>query len=189
MAIINGYCTLAQLQEKLARGDDQFDDKLAFLADCITRASRIIDRITDKFYYSKPLTAEKLDVYADSISGLWITSDRKSIKARVPFLLVTSIVEDSVTLVENTDYYVYECFVENEGAWTTERKSIVFTGTIGYSESPPHIMETCLTIAEVLSGLGIRTVTAPDGNLIEVVKNSIPQWVTDELARERNYRV
>lgn len=182
MAIINGYCTLIELKARMPRIDTTKD---SFLEDCVERASRLIDWYTGRFYYSKSVTAEIVDQYDFSSSGLSISMAGTALRSPVPFITVSTIVEGGLTLVANSDYFVYPYQILRFGVWSSEPKDISFTGTLGYSATPENVKEWCLAISEVLSGLGMRTVTDGSGGLIDIIKNSVPKWVMDDIKREQ----
>ena len=179
MAITNGYCTLNELKLALGRSDTVKD---SFLEVCVERASRYIDNDTDRFYFSRALTDEYIDIYGFSPSGLFIRGG--SIYAPAPFQTVTTLASGVNTLALNTDYYVYRNRLDLTSL-NSDRRAYKFTGSLGYATTPLHINQACLTIAEVFSGLGIRTVVDDGGNEIDIVKNSLPLWVKDLLAKER----
>jgi hypothetical protein len=180
MAITNGYCTLAELKEVLGRSDTAKD---TFLEACVERASRFIDNYTDRFYYSKSITAEKLDIYSISETGFKVQDNY--IYCPTDIISVTTLASDGVALVADTGYWLYKNKIELASYATTTHKGISFTGSVGYASTPLAIKQACLTISEVFSGLGIRTVVDGDGNDIDIVKNSLPSWVMKFLEKER----
>jgi hypothetical protein len=183
MAITNGYATLTELKNVLGR--DLTDTvKDTFLEACIERASRIIDDYTRQIFYDKTITNEKIDRYSVSTSFFSLSDD--CLYSHAPIISVTSLVEDGVSLVADTDFYLYENHIQSVNSWTTERKGLVFTGHIGYTSVPKPINEVCLAFAEVLSGIGIKTVTDGTGSVFELSKDKLPVWAFDVLSKWRS---
>lgn len=186
MSITNGYATTTQLNTRLGQAFSS-GNNFTLLEDCIEAASRFIDRYTGSFFYTKTLSSEKLDRFAVSDSELFISDDGVSIMLPVPVISISSITEDGTALTENTDYYVYSSSykIDREGVWTSARRGIAISGSIGYAATPKRIENLCLTIAEVMTGLGVRTVTDSEGSVQDIVMRSIPKWVFSELDLEK----
>jgi hypothetical protein len=181
MSITNGYATLAELKTKLGISDSTQDTKLE---NSITNASRLIDQITGTFFYTKTLTTEKLDVFGPSDTGLQIKANGLKIYCPAPVLTITELLQNDEALTEDEDFFIYKSIglIDKKTYWTSERKGISITGTIGYSAYPKDINEICLIIAAVISGLWKATYQAEDtGDPIEVIRNSVPRWVFDKL--------
>lgn len=186
MTITNGYATVAQLKKKLGSVPSTSND--TFLEDCITRASRFIDDFTEKLWYSLSLSSEIVDGYMIcSENKLCLDASLSRILLPAPAISITSISEDGTVLVANEDYFVYgksEC-IDRNGIWSSDRRAISVTGDIGYSSTPAHVEEWCLTISEVLTGLATKTVSDSDGNVTEFIRNSVPKWCFDQMRRHR----
>lgn len=181
---VNGYCDRYDLQSKLGDfGTDQ--EKEEYLDSCILDASRIIDEYTGSYFYSKSIN-ETIDRYSVSDVGIEINDYGDKMHFPAPIVSITSITEGGTALVENTDFYVYkgERFIERE-TWSSERKDIVVSGSIGYATTPNDIHRICLEIAGVLSGLETRGVMGADGDMMDIIKNSIPKWEWKMLNKRR----
>ena len=185
MAITNGYATVAELQRKLGRTVSSSDTIFTFLEECIERASRAIDDLTGSVYYEASITSEKIDQFEVSNSGIIISCSDK-IMFPAPLISVTSIVEDGVTLTSD-DYWPYYSagVITRPGGWTYTRQGILFTGSFGYSSYPKNVNSWCLAIAGALSGRETSTYTDDEGNIQEVIRNSVPKWVYDEIRANR----
>jgi len=190
MSITNGYATLVQLQDKIGNNSSTYDSKFE---QAIEEASRIIDSYAGLFFYELDLTTnnETIDCYGYSSNSFYVSSNLKSIWAPAPITSITSITEDSTTLTQNTDYYVYnrEGRIDSDGSWSTERKSIVFSGKIGYTSAtlPKDITSACLSIAQILTGLATTMFTDQNGDITEIVKNSIPMAIWKMLDKYKRY--
>lgn len=187
MAITNGYCTVAQLQIAIGQPVNASDPHFSFYESCIERASRFIDSETGRIYYSKTLTAEKVDVYAISESGIVIDSDRIRMLFPAPVISITEILSGTTELIEDEDFYVYNAagIIESTSFWTDDRKGISITGTIGYASTPKNVEGWCIAIAGALSGKDASMVTDEDGGSFEYVRRTIPKWVRDDLRANR----
>lgn len=183
MAIVNGYCTEAQLQAALKRAVSASDPNYTLIQDAITRASRLIDQRTSTIYYTKALTSEKVDQYEVSDTGLYISGNGSTLWFPAPVISITSIVEDGTTLVSGTDYFLYKTTgkIVRVGGWTTTQQGISVTGSIGLAAIPSFVEQWCIAIAEALTGLAVSAVVDDSGSQIEVIKNSIPKWVWNDM--------
>ena len=189
MTITNGYCTLVELQQHLGRDTAEGQDSGSgdinadFLESCITRASRIVDiQLGIQTHLNQhTITAEYLDCYGISDSGLWFTSDMVTIRSGVPIISVTTLSEDGTALVENTDFYLYKNKIEASGAFSTGRKAYRITASIGYSAIPDEIKAATIQIASALSGLAITAYTDDNGDTTTVIQKNIPKWVYETL--------
>jgi hypothetical protein len=186
MTITNGYLTLSELQRAIGRTVDASDVRKDWLEECIERGSRMFDSLAgDAFFYEKNVTGEYIDAYGVSGSGFWINESLKSIHCSSSIISVSSIVEDSETLVENTDFYRYKTYIDRDGLWSTSRRAIVMSCKIGYTATPKDVTQATTQIAMALSGLAIASYTDDVGSQIEVIKNNIPKWVFDTANRYR----
>lgn len=189
MTITNGYCTLVELQKHLGRDTAEgqesgsSDINADFLEDCITRASRIVDiQLGIQTHLNQhTITAEYLDCYGISDSGMWFTSDMVTIRSGVPIISVTTLSEDGTTLTENTDFYVYKNKIESASTFSTARKAYQITASIGYATIPAEITAATIQIASALSGLAITAYTDDNGDTTTVIQKNIPKWVYETL--------
>jgi hypothetical protein len=169
MAIVNGYCTLADVKAalRLAPSDTTED---ALLENAIEAASRRIDGYCDTFFYQKQSTVELFT--------------RFPYVCQIPDLALSSITlrtDDNgdgtyETLWTTSDYYLsptdtvltgfpYRKIVAS-GAKTfpllydPNRPAIQLTGTFGYASVPDDVREACVLLsmrgfARYNSALGI----------------------------------
>lgn len=186
MAITNGYATVSELQRKLGRAVSGSDTIFSFLEECIERASRSIDEFTGKIYYSKTITAEKVDIFQLSDSGIGIFDHSRMIFP-APIISVSEILEDSTPLTADADYYVYsgQGAIARDGYWTSSRRGISFSGVIGYVSTPKNVNMWCLQVAAALSGRDTATYTDSGGDITEVLKTTVPTWVLEEMKLDR----
>ena len=182
MTITNGYTSVKALNKRLGQ-NFQHGDGFNICEEVIEAASRFIDEKTGRLFYTQTLTNETLDVYGESSNGLYVSGKQCNIYAPAPILTVTSITENGTTLTEDENFYIYasDFKISKNGRWTTSRKGIVINGSIGYDKTPQEIEQICLTVAEVFSGLGIRTIKSVDGGEFDVALKTIPSWVFKRL--------
>jgi hypothetical protein len=134
------YTTLSKVKTHcgIDASNTDYDDDIR---EAINTVSRLIDSLTGRFYYKKTYTADYLNG-AKSFSG-WqiVTNDRGSYiytPQMAPIIAVTSLIEDSITLVENTDFYLdLACgMIEKDGgAWNEAARAIKISCTIGYNSA------------------------------------------------------
>lgn len=184
MSLDNCYCTVEQLQQKLTRKTDSYDLVLDKLEGAITSASRYIDNQTSRFYYRKDIVNEKVDRYGISTNGLYLNSTCTILSLPAPIIGSATIIEDGVSLVAEVDFFIYPDKIDRDDFWTTSRKGLDITCTIGYEETPQKIIDICLSVAEVCSGLGIMSVIDANGDQQDILKNNIPRWVLNALQME-----
>lgn len=187
MSITNGYATVTEFQNLTGRTENASDSQLSQIEIAIESASRYIDQQTDTFFYSTTVTDSIVDIYEPNEDDIYISDDRLSIYTPAPVISVSSITEDDVSLDENDDFYIYKKYgrIDREGRWSTDRRAVKITATIGYSSTPDHIRTLCIQIASIISGLDIQTVVGYDGEEQAIMSKSIPQWVQDSLKKER----
>ena len=189
MSISLGYCTLVEFTARTGQTSATITAKTTLIEREIERASRRIDQYTDTFFYTKTLTASKVVYnFGQNSDGLMMSEDAKFIYFPAPILTITSVVNDTITLVEDEDYYIEgNTLFANTNFSTNRKNGVVITGTCGYAATPDDINEACLAIAEVSTGMGIRTVIDPDGSKLEVTRDNVPDWVWDSLDLRRRY--
>lgn len=196
--IVNGYCTMQELLIELKKQNDQdaFSDDQnnpqtpngRICCQAINRASRYIDKETQRFFYKKQLTNESIDAYGLSKNGFYLNKlSMVRVEAPTPIIKVTELLEGSQTLVEGTDYFLYDDYIEksSQSKWTIEQKGITFSGDIGYEETPWEIKNACLAIAAAYTALGTTIVTDENGGTFSTVNKSIPKWVPPLLKEYR----
>lgn len=189
MSITNGYCTLAEFTNRVGGNDNQIAIKRTLIEREIERCSRKIDKITGDKFYPITLTASKARYGMGMNSeGLYISDDAKRLYFRGKDITITSITNDGVALVADTDYYIGNGYLEAEGTFTTDKSTgVVITGVCGYSSVPDEINECCLAMVEVTTGLGKYTVIDEAGNKSEITRDNIPKWVFDMLFQFKRF--
>ena len=95
-------------------------------------------------------------------------------------------------LTEGEDYVVYKKLGRIDrvgGCWTTNRigtdSGIKLSGSYGYSSTPGHITEMCITIAKVISNLDKKTVLDESGADLGAISEYIPSRIYKDLKKER----
>lgn len=196
--ITNGYATLEQLVQLLGTDAAQQATHTALLEDSITRASRLIDTITDTFFFRKPIASEVIDRGSLSDNLFKMSNFRQRITAPAPIITVTLLKEDGITLAPRTtfngpgDFIIRKAAGEltkiDGGLWSFSDLGIEFTGDIGYDPAPADIQSACLVIAAVLSTKDNKIVVDETGNEEEIVNRIIPTWQFDKLqSYKRHY--
>jgi len=184
VTITNGYVTLSELQRALGRTVSTTDTRKDWLEECCERASRLFDAASGgSFFYDKTITSETIDAFSISDNGFYINESLKALHCASNIISISSITESGTALVENTDYYRYKTHIDREGLWTTERKSIVLSGKIGFSNVPGDVKQATTQMAMAFSGLAISSYTDDTGSQIEIIKNNVPKWVWDTVMR------
>ena len=133
----------------------------------INKASRVIDSMTGRYYYKKTYTDEYLNgtkdyqgwqIYENEFGGLIITPQA------APIIDVTELVENGVTLTENTDFYLHKengIIERADGQWSDEPRTIKITCNLGYdsddtetpsSDIPGDIAQYALELSSRFSG-------------------------------------
>jgi hypothetical protein len=180
------YCTIDQLKRKLKRpaGADVYND--TYLGEAITRSSRIIDTLTSTFFYEKTISNLIIDRYS-IIDNIAILNNTIILNAPLTDTVPIVIVEDEKALTENTDFYAYKTAgtIEKSHSWSTNRKSIDLTCSIGYTTPPTDIVTATLEIAQILTGLGVQVVQGDDGDIEGFISTKIPSIVKKTLNRYR----
>lgn len=187
MTITNGYCTLEELKIELKRQNEASTHTQNTLEQAINRASRYIDSVTGRVFYSVNLVNEKVDIYDFSENGLYINSNiAEAIEFPAPIISIESITVDGDSLTVNEDYYIYKDRIARDGSlWTSDPQGIVVNGIMGYAETPSDINNICLAIASAICGLSASILNTEDGDQIAVIKNSLPAWVNYELKSKK----
>lgn len=189
MTITNGYCTLSELQYRLGRSQNANDVYLDSLENAIESASRHIDKVTGQIFYSKSISSEYIDIYmSNSNNGFYINDIGNKIYCPAPIISASGIYSDDALLVENTDYFLNKSdgVIRADSCFSTNNRGILVTSiTVGHSSTPDDIKQTCLTLAEIYSGLGKTTIQDYEGNLQEIRKNTVPKSVYDILNKYR----
>lgn len=134
------YCTLAAVKDHCGIGSTTltYDD---LIKDSINKVSRLIDSLTGRYFYKKTYTAEYLASVKDYQGWRIVKTDNGGMiftPQLSPIIDVTELVEDSETLVENTDYYLHKedgIIEKNASDWVESPRKIKITCNLGYSST------------------------------------------------------
>jgi hypothetical protein len=200
MALSKPYVTLAAVKEYCGITDTAEDTRIE---NSINITSRLIDSLTDSFFYQKNFTDYYLPItgggngwkilarpYDKKIGGLILTP------ANVPIISVTQIEEWDMVLVENTDYYINAELgqIERVGQWIDDPRKIKITCSIGYATTddltpsadiPEDIAFYALEIAARLSGQFKKEQPSLDGTIVNINSHDVPKWIVTELKKRR----
>lgn len=101
-----------------------------------------------------------------------------------PIISITSVVENGVTLTEDSDYFVNYAIGQfkrlNETEWIEKDHGVVITYK-GGEEPPDGLKLLVINWIASISGERTRTFTTEDGVEQAVTITTIPKWVTDGL--------
>ena len=134
------YCTLSEVKTHcgIATATTSFDDDIK---EAINKASRLIDSLTGRYYYKKTYTSEYLNgtmdyngwqILENSDGGILLTPQA------APIISVTTLIESSATLVENTDFYLHKesgIIERASGNWSEQPRTICITCDLGYNSA------------------------------------------------------
>ena len=195
MAILNGYCTLQELADKMGLDTAKTTLHTSLLEKSIENASRYIDNKTDSFFYQMTITNEIVQVGYLSDSGAYISHDCQAIVFPTPIISISSLSESGQALSEKTsfagagDFFIQKTqgliLKPDGGTWSTDDLAIEVSGEIGYANVPEEIREICLTVASVFSRLDNRLVADETGEIENILSSQIPAWVGKSLRRLR----
>jgi hypothetical protein len=181
----------------ISLSNTEFDENVKW---AINRASRLIDGLTDRFYYKKTYTSEYFSTTkgfegwsivkgGDADTGGYIFTPQGA-----PIISITTLIEDDDTLVENTDFYVDYAGGKIEkasGNWNENPRKIIITCEIGYDSSgttvpssdiPGDIEQYALEIAARMSGHFTKAkINYAAGGVEQVDLHEVPKWIVDNL--------
>jgi len=181
------YCTLAQLKRKLKRPDsaDVYNDN--YLNEAITRSSRIIDTLSSTFFYEKTISGLLIDRYT-SEQNIHIIKNTIFLNAPLTETVTPVIVENGKTLIQDIDFFIYKTSgtIEKKDCFSSKRKSVNISCSVGYIEPPNDIVAACLEIAQILTGLGVQVVQGDEGDIEGFISNKIPSIIKKSLVRYRS---
>lgn len=159
----------------------------------INKASRYIDGLTERFYYKKAYA----DAYLSTgyqYEGWEILDDKLFTPPNAPIIDVTTLIIGSVTLVENTDFYIDKKagMIERAGGnWPISPRQIIITCNLGYDSSgdtvpsadiPGDIAQYCLEISSRFSGHFKKSIkNYVSGASEEIDLFGVPKEIVNEL--------
>ena len=197
MALINPYCTVAQVQSELRNTDSALTTQLE---NAINEASRWIDEYKGRDYF----------LHDHSSSGLVIPQYRPDLiigaSLFLPYTPIITITSVTTTIggvaeawVLDTDHVVdteLGRLIAIDGGWglylLTDKVTIV--GQFGYAQAsaaavpstiPLHITRACIGLAAAWSGHNQKEVVGLDGAKEQVVDKKIPKDVLTILGSRR----
>jgi hypothetical protein len=195
MAVVNGYCSLAEFKS-FARitSTDATDDGV--IEDMIEAASRYIDDLTGRQFYASTETRLFSIPRGDNYRELWFDKD---------LLTISTLTNGDAVVIASTQYnllprnetpkFALRLKESSSVAWEDDSSGntefvISVAGTWGYSSSAPDdIKELALEIARNLyksrfgeNAEAVSTITAAG---VVVTPKAMPSWGKDVIARYR----
>lgn len=181
--------TNRELKLKMGRPPEGEDPNEVKITQAVTNVDGIINLMTGTFFTQTTITDEYIDCYSMSDNKFKMNESRKIIWCPAPIISLSSIYEDDVLLVENTDYYLYknQGRIEADGIFSSERRVVKLTGSFGYAAAnvPADIKELALLIGQILTGLATTVYMDENGELDATIRQNVPAWVWKALAAKR----
>lgn len=192
VALLNPYCTLAQLREELKNSDAANDD---VFNRSINEASRWVDDYTGRDFFEHAYVAVPLEI--DKHDDLIF--DELLFLPYKPILTLQTVIEAGVALAVNVDYIQKpEVLVRIGGKWFAGElpaDRIKLTGWFGYDQDanpavvpldiPEQVRKATLIVAAVFSGQYRKEVVGLDGQKTVIEQRTIPDTVKDMLRRKQ----
>jgi hypothetical protein len=197
MALINPYTTIGRVKTfcGIASSDTTYDTEIE---DAINEASRMIDDLTDSFFYKKTYADHYLGEASDA--GFRIVNGEKGrifTPKNAPIISVTSLYESDNLLVANDDYYINleAGIITKTTKWDVSPREIKISCAIGYNTTntttpsadlPGVIGYYALEIAARLSGRYTKEQPSLEGTNTAIHVREIPKWIVDKLQKMRS---
>lgn len=210
MSLVNPYCTLLQLQDKLRNGDASNDTKFI---EAINQASRFIDGWMGRDYYYHDYSSTPLELYFEDVP--MDTTTREIFLPYCPVINITEVSHNGTTF-NTTDHYrivndaVIKFFagqfpfasrriyrdVDNNvisGKYAYDNP-VEVTGTFGYYQSsnadvptgiPLEITRAAIEVAAVYSGEYLKQTLFVSGDVDEVHVTKISDTALKILGPQR----
>ena len=166
------YATVQQFKDFVgqAGAGDALDDHFMWL---IRSASDTMERKTGRWFNRRSVTFR---VHGDPAGSPLLLLPQRIIE-------LTSVEENGKALVEDTDYYRFDSYLEKPdgSVWYTEPFKIVIVGAFGEAAPDDDVAELCCAIAAAEGKYEKRQYINEDGSSTEVVISSYKKWVSDKL--------
>ncbi len=179
----NEYATLTEFQKRTSLDAAELIAKTDLINAELERNSRLIDKITGARFYKTTLTASKVRFdYGYNSDNLVMSANGQRIYFPSNTIVISEIKSDDVTLTVDEDYFIGTHFIEANSIFSCERiNGVVITGTCGSDTVPPDVVEICLAMTEVTTGLGTYTMKDSGGSSVEVTRDNLPEWVEERI--------
>lgn len=200
MPLNKPYTTLEAVMEYCGLSDASAS---ARIINSINQVSRLIDSVTDCFFYQKDF----VDYYLPLTSGGngWKIIDRPYDKKRggiiftpanAPIISIAEITEWDQVLVKDTDYFVSKELgqIERIGNWLDDPHKIKITCSIGYAtvddftpsaDLPGDIAMFAKQLAARDSGQFKKEQPSLDGTIVNINAHDVPKFIVDALKKLR----
>lgn len=194
------YVTLADVKFYcgIATGKTEFDEDIK---KAINKASRYIDGVTGRYYYKKTYTSAYLST-GYQYEGWEILDDKLFTPRNAPIIDVTTLIEGTTTLIENTDFYIDKeaGMIERNGAdWSVSPRQLIITCNLGYDSTgdtvpsddiPGNVAQFALEIASRFSGHYKKSIkNYVSGASEEIDLFGVPKEMVSELKSLRPVRM
>lgn len=187
MALLNPYCTVAQVQDEIDNDDSGLSGQIE---QAINHASRVIDRHKRRDFFLHDYTSAPLQLsnFDDAVFG------NQLFLPYAPVITLTQVEECGDVLTLNEDYVIKNGILWRLSAdWSIGEPPddvIKLTGKFGYDQAssaavptgiPLDITQACILIAAAFSGNNKKEIIGLDGNKEEVIDKKIPKTAMDLL--------
>jgi hypothetical protein len=191
VALLNPYCTVAQVQEELRNTNDNLTGTIE---DAINQASRFIDEYKgrDYLWHDHSSDALVIDRFDGNIIGEWLFLPHR------PVVTVTEISVAGEVWTKDEDYRVKDYRIAClSGEWPLANPPdglIEIKGTFGYQQAstadvptglPGTINKAAVLIAAALTGHNQKDIIGLDGSKESVIDKLIPRTAFQLLGSPR----
>lgn len=196
ITLLRPYVTLSDVKRYcgISQNKDEYDEDIK---NAINKASRYIDSTTGRYYYKKTYSSEYLKTTKGYDGWSIVLNEDISFiftPQLSPIIDITTLIENDVTLVEDTDFYVDKAIGMIERAstnWNENPREIVITCNLGYnsadtatpsSDIPGDVAQYALEIASRFSGRFKKSIkNFVSGGSEEIDLFSIPKDIEKAL--------
>lgn len=186
-ALVNPYCSVAQVQAELRNTDAALNDALVR---AINAASRYIDQYKGRDYFKHDHSSSPVvvDVFSRAVYGQTLYLPFS------PIISLSEVKEGGAVLVQDQDYVIRgDSLRRLSGHWSVGEPPdnvIELNGVFGYQQTtsadvpvgiPLTINQAAVLIAAALSGQNSKEVINLDGGKSSVIDKAIPKTAYDLL--------
>jgi len=178
------YTTLDKVKAYHSIGGTNQNAKITQIIPYVTS---YLDDVTGRFWQKITVNAGtpiKTQAKAERQSNLFLPGKY------FPIISLSSLKEDGVTLVVETDYELYPEYIKRvAGFWDTRRNKIEVAGDFGVDPTPPFIEMIATEMAGILALEKTKTFTTGDGVQQTITLTSWPTHIKEQLETLRIKRI